>query len=179
MESAVRVLLKCIGEDIEREGLKDTPKRVAKSLLFLTKGYRQEIGSIINNSTFKENYHEIVIVKDIDICSLCEHHMLPFIGKVHIGYIPKSKIIGLSETARIVDMYTRRLQVQERLTKNIAEELSNIINAKGVAVYIEAIHTCMTMRGVEKLNSSTITTFMTGEFKNNQNKRLEFMKMIK
>lgn len=179
MTQAVATLLKEMGEDPEREGLLDTPQRVAKSLKFLTKGYEQDPYDVINNAIFNEDMDEMVVVKDIELYSLCEHHLLPFVGKAHVAYLPQGKIIGLSKIARVVDIYARRLQVQERLTKQIAETLQECLNPLGVAVVIEAEHMCMQMRGVQKQKSSMVTSTMLGAFKTQSATRNEFMTIIR
>jgi GTP cyclohydrolase I len=171
-------LLKEIGEDPDREGLKDTPKRVEESYKFLTKGYRQNIDEVLNDAFFTAEDNHMVIVKDIELYSLCEHHMLPFIGKCHIGYIPDKKVIGVSKLARVVDMYARRLQIQERLTNQIAHVLMDKVGAQGVGVVIEAQHLCMMMRGVEKQNSKMITSAMHGSFRSQMATRTEFLQLI-
>ncbi|QHI70565.1 GTP cyclohydrolase I FolE [Tichowtungia aerotolerans] len=171
-------LLEEIGEDPEREGLKDTPHRVAESYKFLTRGYRQNIDEVLNNAYFEAEDNHMVIVKDIELYSLCEHHMLPFIGKCHIGYIPTDKVIGVSKLARIVDMFARRLQIQERLTNQIANVLMEKVGAQGVGVVIEAQHLCMMMRGVEKQNSKMITSDMQGVFRTQMATRTEFLQLI-
>jgi GTP cyclohydrolase IA len=171
-------LLKEIGEDPEREGLKDTPKRVAESYKFLTRGYHQDIDKVLNNAFFEAEDSHMVIVKDIEIYSLCEHHMLPFIGKCHIGYIPDKKVVGVSKLARVVDMYSRRLQIQERLTDQIAHVIMDKVGAQGVGVVIEAQHLCMMMRGVEKQNSKMITSAMHGIFRSQMATRTEFLRLI-
>jgi GTP cyclohydrolase I len=178
MEDAVCTLLKGVGEDPEREGLLLTPERVAKSLRFLTKGYRQDPEQLLKQAVFTESYDEMVLVKDIDIYSMCEHHMLPFFGKAHIAYIPDGKIVGLSKIPRVVEVFARRLQVQERLTQQIRDAIQNVLNPRGVAVVIEATHMCMVMRGVEKQNSVTTTSAMSGEFMSNQSTRSEFLRLI-
>ena len=177
MKEAVTTLLECIGEDPTRNGLVDTPLRVSKALLYMTKGYEKTLKEVVGNGIFDEDHNEMVIVRDIDIYSLCEHHMVPFIGKVHIGYIPKSKVLGLSKLARIAEMFSRRLQVQERLTKQIAEAIEEAISPLGVAVVMESSHMCMVMRGVEKPGSSTITSSVTGCFKSSAT-RNEFFSLI-
>lgn len=171
-------LLTKIGEDPEREGLKDTPRRVEESYKFLTRGYHQNIDEVLNDAYFQAEDNHMVIVKDIELYSLCEHHMLPFIGKCHIGYIPSDKVIGVSKLARVVDMYARRLQIQERLTHQIADVLMNKVGAQGVGVVIEAQHLCMMMRGVEKQNSKMITSDMQGIFRTQIATRTEFLRLI-
>ena len=171
-------VISSLGEDVEREGLIKTPDRVAKSLQFLTKGYAQDPEQILRSAIFKENYRQMVIVKDIDLYSMCEHHMLPFFGKAHVAYIPNGYVTGLSKIARIVDVFARRLQIQERLTTEIKECIQNTLNPLGVMVVIEAQHMCMQMRGVEKQNSTTTTSDFTGVFKNQQT-RAEFISLIK
>jgi GTP cyclohydrolase IA len=179
LSSSVKQVLKQIGEDPEREGLLKTPERYAKALEFLTRGYRLEPKTILNDAIFNEQYDEMVVVKDIEMYSLCEHHLLPFIGRVHVAYIPNGKIVGLSKVARLVEVYARRLQVQERLTTQIAETLNELLSPRGVAVVVEAKHLCMMMRGVEKQNSSMVTSSMLGEFRNNEATRKEFLSLIK
>ncbi len=178
MKDLITKLLTNLGEDPSREGLKDTPQRVEKSLKFLTSGYSTNIDELVNGALYHENYDEMVIIKDIDFYSLCEHHMLPFLGKCHVAYLPKGKIIGLSKVPRIVDAFGRRLQVQERLTKQIADCLEKILQPKGVGVVIEALHLCMSMRGVEKQNSYTTTSSMLGSFKSDARTRSEFLSLI-
>ncbi|MCK5889696.1 MAG: GTP cyclohydrolase I FolE [Methylococcales bacterium] len=167
-----------IGEDVTREGLVDTPKRAAKAFKFLNNGYEKTLEEVINGAIFEADTEDMVIVKDIELYSLCEHHLLPFIGKCHIAYIPDGKVLGLSKLARIVDMYARRLQIQEKLTKQIADGVELSINAKGVAVVVEAKHLCMMMRGVEKQNSVMTTSVMTGIFRDDHSTRLEFLNLI-
>src|SRR3954467_9325647 len=179
MEDLVRKLLAELGEDPEREGLLDTPKRVAKALRFLTSGYAADIDQVLNNALFTVDYSEMVIVKDIDFYSLCEHHLLPFFGKCHVAYIPSTKVIGLSKIPRVVDVFARRLQVQERLTNQIADTIRDKIAPLGVAVVMEATHLCMSMRGVEKQNSFCVTSAMQGAFRNNARTRMEFLELIK
>ena len=179
MEEYYRNLIKYIGEDVNREGLKDTPQRAAKAFEYLTKGYKENLDTIVNNAVFVSNTDEMIIVKDIELYSLCEHHMLPFFGKCHIGYLPKGKIIGLSKIARIVDVFARRLQVQENLTKQIAETLMKYTDALGVGVVVEAQHLCMMMRGVEKQNSVMKTSCMLGAFRKEISTRSEFLSLIK
>ena len=174
-----RTILKDIGENPEREGLKKTPERVAKSLRYLTSGYDQDVKDVLNEALFVEEYDEMVIVKDIDVTSLCEHHLLPFIGKCHVAYMPHKKIVGLSKIPRLVDMYARRLQVQERLTTQIANTLNEVLQPRGVAVVMEAVHLCMLMRGVEKQNSKAVTSAMLGAFRERPETRAEFMELIK
>ena len=178
IEKLIEELLLEIGEDPKREGLIKTPERVAKAWKFLAKGYRQELGTVINNAVFKEKYDEMVTVKDIDFFSLCEHHLLPFFGKAHIAYIPDGKIIGLSKIPRIVDMFGRRLQVQERMTHQIAETINDVLSPKGVAVVLEGEHMCMQMRGVEKQNSYATTSAMIGQFRKDSKTRDEFLKIV-
>lgn len=174
----IKEIITEIGEDPSRQGLEKTPERVAKAYEFLTGGYRQNIDDVLNGAVFKEEYDEMVIVKDIDFYSLCEHHILPFYGKVHVAYIPSGKIVGLSKIPRLVDVFARRLQVQERLTRQIAETIDNYLNPDGVAVVIEAYHMCMMMRGVEKQNSITTSSAMLGSFKDDERTRVEFLKLI-
>lgn len=176
--AAYTTIINEVGEDIHREGLVKTPDRAAKAIEFLTKGYEQDAESILQSAIFHEDYNEMVIVKDIEMYSLCEHHLLPFIGKVHIAYIPKGRIVGLSKLPRIVDVYSRRLQVQERLTHDILNVIDKTLKPYGVAVVIEAAHFCMMMRGVMKQNSITTTSAFTGEFEKVQT-RSEFLQLIK
>ena len=173
----VKIILEEIGEDPNREGLLDTPIRVAKAYEYLTKGYNQDVDTVINGAIFEEKYDEMVIVKDIDFYSMCEHHMLPFFGKIHVAYIPNGKIVGLSKIPRLVDMFARRLQVQERLTRQIADVLQEKLNPKGVAVVAEGYHMCMMMRGVQKQNSTTTTSAVHGAFRAEKT-RLEFLNLI-
>jgi len=179
MQEYIKGILKGLGEDPQREGLMKTPMRVEKSLKFLTSGYKKDITEILNGALFEEKYDEMIISKDIDIFSLCEHHLLPFFGKCHIAYIPDGKIIGLSKIPRIVEVFSRRLQVQERLTTQIANSLYEILKPQGVGVVIEARHLCMIMRGVEKLNTVITTSSLLGCFKDDVNTRSEFMNLIK
>lgn len=171
-------ILSLIGEDVQREGLLDTPMRAAKAMQFLTRGYDLSMDEVVNNAIFESDNDEMVIVKDIELYSMCEHHLLPFIGKVHVAYLPSGKVIGLSKIARICDMFARRLQIQENLTKQIAEAIMSVTHAKGVAVVVEAKHLCMMMRGVEKQNSTMTTSVMLGYFRKSQNTRTEFLKLI-
>jgi len=179
MQDLIRKLLAEMGEDPTREGLLDTPKRVEKAYKFLTSGYDADIDRVLNNALFTVDYSEMVIVKDIDFYSLCEHHLLPFFGKCHVAYIPSTKVIGLSKIPRIVDVFARRLQVQERLSNQIAQTIHNKIAPLGVAVVIEATHLCMSMRGVEKQNSFCVTSAMEGVFRDNTRTRMEFLELIK
>src|SRR4051812_31522830 len=179
MEDLIRQLLEELGEDPDREGLLRTPQRVAKAMKFLTSGYDADIDQVLNNALFTVDYSEMVIVKDIDFYSLCEHHLLPFFGKCHVAYIPTDKVIGLSKIPRLVDVFSRRLQVQERLTSQIAETISERIAPLGVAVVVEATHLCMSMRGVEKQNSFAVTSSMLGAFRTNARTRIEFLDLIK
>jgi GTP cyclohydrolase IA len=178
MEKSVRALLGAVGEDPEREGLLRTPERVAKMYHFLTQGYREDVNSLLNDAIFSEKYDEMVIVKDIDFFSLCEHHLVPFYGRAHVAYIPNGKIVGLSKIPRIVEMFSRRLQVQERLTRQIADTLFDVLEPDGVAVVIEARHLCMMMRGVEKQNSLATTSAMLGSFRDDERTRNEFLKLV-
>jgi GTP cyclohydrolase IA len=179
MQDAIRRLLTDLGEDPDREGLRDTPKRVEKAYTFLTSGYRADIDKVLNNALFTVDYNEMVIVKDIDFYSLCEHHLLPFFGKCHIAYIPADRVIGLSKIPRLVDVFSRRLQIQERLTNQIADTIRDKIRPLGVAVVMEATHLCMSMRGVEKQNSFAVTSAMHGVFRSNARTRMEFLELIK
>jgi len=178
LQSSIEQILHEVGEDPNREGLLKTPERVEKSLKFLTSGYKTDIHKLVNDALYSENYNEMVIVKDIDVYSLCEHHMLPFFGKCHVAYLPKGKIIGLSKVPRLIDAYSRRLQVQERLTTEIAQCINNIVKPDGVAVVIDAVHLCMSMRGVEKQNSYTTTSSMLGCFKDDARTRSEFLSLL-
>lgn len=179
MQDAVRELLIGVGEDPEREGLTGTPDRVTKALQFLTKGYGEDPEEVIGDALFTVKYDEMVIIRDIDVFSLCEHHMLPFFGKAHVAYLPKGKVVGLSKIPRLVDLYSRRLQVQERLTVQIAQTIQEKIQPRGVGVVIEAMHFCMIMRGVEKQNSVAATSCMLGAFRDHQPTREEFLGLIR
>jgi len=175
----IEELLRELGEDTQREGLDKTPERVEKALRYFTSGYAQDVKEVLNGAMFVEDYDEMVIVKDIDFTSLCEHHLLPFIGRVHVAYMPQRKIVGLSKIARLVEMFSRRLQVQERLTTQIANTVNEALQPRGVAVVVEAVHLCMLMRGVEKQNSRAITSAMLGAFRERPETRAEFMELIK
>jgi GTP cyclohydrolase I len=179
MQDLIRQLLVELGEDVDREGLARTPIRVERALKFLTSGYSADIDAILNDALFTVDYSEMVIVKDIDFYSLCEHHLLPFFGKCHVAYIPRTRVIGLSKIPRIVDAFARRLQLQERLTIQIAETIREKIDPLGVAVVCEGTHLCMSMRGVEKQNSFAVTSAMLGAFRNNSRTRMEFLELIK
>ncbi len=179
MKNEIRKLLVKMGENPDRAGLKHTPVRVEKSLQFLTQGYKENIKKLINNAIFEEDCNDMVIVKDIEFYSMCEHHMLPFYGKCHIGYIPNGKIFGVSKLARIVDCFARRLQLQERLTRQIADTILESVNPEGVGVVMEAQHMCMRMRGVEKQESMMVTSSMLGSFRKEQSTRMEFLNLIK
>src|SRR5476649_974567 len=179
MQDAIRKLLTDLGEDPDREGLRDTPKRVEKAYRFLTSGYQADIDKVLNNALFSVDYNEMVIVKDIDFYSLCEHHLLPFFGKCHVAYIPSNKVIGLSKIPRLVDVFARRLQVQGRLTSQIAETIKDKIAPLGVAVVMEATHLCMAMRGIQKQNSVTTTSAMLGVFSDDARTRHEFLELIR
>ena len=179
VQDLIRQLLVTVGEDPERDGLKRTPERVDRSFEFLTRGYRTSVGDILNEAVFEEECDEMVVVKDIELYSMCEHHLLPFVGKAHVAYVPDGRIVGLSKIPRIVEMFSRRLQVQERLTMQVANALSEAIRPKGVGVVIEAAHLCMMMRGVEKQNSKAVTSCMLGRFRSDQRTRAEFLNFIK
>ena len=174
-----REIIRRIGEDPARDGLKDTPKRMERSMEFLTRGYDQTVEAVLHNALFDVDYDEMVIVKDIEFFSLCEHHLLPFFGKAHIAYVPQGKVIGLSKVARLVDVFARRLQVQERLTRDVADAIEEAIKPQGVAVILEAQHLCMMMRGVEKQHSSTVTSAMLGVFKTQLQTRNEFLSLVR
>ena len=179
MQEIIRRLLAELGENPAREGLIDTPKRVEKALKFLTSGYTADIDTVLNNALFTVDYNEMVIVKDIDFYSLCEHHLLPFFGKCHVAYIPQGRVLGLSKMPRLVDIFARRLQIQERLTNQIAQTICQKIDPLGVAVVMEATHLCMSMRGVEKQNSFAVTSAMHGAFRTSARTRMEFLELIK
>ena len=178
MERQFKEIIEALGEDIQRDGLKDTPARAAKALRFITQGYQQSVANLVNGALFESDSDEMIIVKDIELYSLCEHHLLPFIGKCHVAYLPRGKIIGLSKIPRLVDMYARRLQVQERLTKQIADTVATVTGAFGVGVIIEAKHLCMMMRGVEKQNSVMTTSVMLGTFRQDRRTRAEFLSLV-
>src|SRR5215469_2702605 len=177
--NAYRELLQAVGEDLDREGLRRTPDRAARALEFLTQGYRQDLDEIINDAVFESDASEIILVKDIELYSMCEHHLLPFIGRAHVAYIPNGRVIGLSKVARIVDVFARRLQIQENLTTQIAESLMDCLEPNGVAVVVEAKHLCMMMRGVEKQNSIMKTSCLLGSFKEDARTRSEFLSLLK
>jgi GTP cyclohydrolase I len=172
-------IISAVGEDLQRDGLRDTPKRAAKAFEFLTRGYHQDLDEVVNGAIFESDNDEMVLVKDIEVYSLCEHHLLPFIGKCHVAYLPQGKVIGLSKIARIVDMYARRLQIQENMTKQIAETIMQVTGARGVGVVLEAKHLCMMMRGVEKQNSMMTTSMMLGAFREGHSTRSEFLSLIR
>jgi GTP cyclohydrolase I len=179
MQDTIRQLLADLGEDAAREGLRDTPRRVEHSLRFMTSGYSADVDSVLNDALFSVDYNEMVIVKDIDFYSLCEHHLLPFLGKCHIAYIPNGKVLGLSKIPRLVDIFSRRLQIQERLTNQIAETLRQKVQPVGVGVVMEATHLCMSMRGVQKQNSVAVTSAMLGAFREDARTRMEFLNLIR
>jgi GTP cyclohydrolase IA len=179
MQDIIRQLLAGLGEDPSRDGLLETPKRVERSLRFLTSGYEADIDAMLNNALFAVDYNEMVIVKDIDFYSLCEHHLLPFFGRCHVAYIPQGRVLGLSKIPRLVEIFSRRLQVQERLTKQIAETLRDKVQPLGVAVVMESTHLCMSMRGVEKQNSIAVTSAMLGVFRQDARTRMEFLELIR
>ncbi len=179
MQDIIRQLLAELGEDPAREGLRETPKRVEKSLQYLTSGYEADVDSVLNNAMFSVDYSEMVIVKDIDFYSLCEHHLLPFFGKCHVAYLPNGRVVGLSKIPRLVEVFSRRLQIQERLTSQIAETIRDKIDPLGVAVVVEAEHLCMSMRGVQKQNCFAVTSTMLGVFREDARTRMEFLELIK
>lgn len=179
LESHMRKILQLVGEDPDREGLRDTPQRVSKAMHFLTSGYGLTVEEVVRDALFEEHCEEMVIVKDVEFYSLCEHHILPFFGRAHVGYLPRDRVIGLSKIARVVDVFARRLQVQERLTTQIASGLLEVLDAHGVAVVLEASHFCMVMRGVQKQNSKTVTSSMLGAFREDSRSRSEFMELIR
>ena len=179
MKSAYRSILESVGEDVSRDGLRDTPERAANAMAFLTHGYQQTLEEVVNGAIFESESDEMVIVRNIELYSLCEHHLLPFIGKCHVAYLPKGKVIGLSKVARIVDMYARRLQIQESLTHQIATAVLEVTGGRGVGVIIESQHMCMMMRGVQKQNSSMTTSAMLGHFRKDINTRNEFLQLVK
>ncbi len=179
MQTLYKEILEKLGEDVSREGLRETPKRAANAMAYLTKGYQEKIDDIINDALFESDMNEMVIVKNIEMYSLCEHHLLPFLGKCHIGYLPNGKVLGLSKIARIVDYFARRLQIQERLTSEIANCIQDITNARGVGIVVEAQHLCMMMRGVEKQNSTMTTSVMLGDMRHNPSSRAEFLNLIR
>jgi GTP cyclohydrolase I len=179
MQELIRQLLAELGEDPDREGLVRTPLRVEKALTFLTSGYRADIDAVLNDALFTVDYNEMVIVKDIDFYSLCEHHLLPFFGKCHVAYIPRTQVIGLSKIPRLVEVFARRLQIQERMTNQIAETIREKIDPLGVAVVVEGTHLCMSMRGVEKQNSFAVTSAMLGAFRDSSRTRMEFLELVK
>lgn len=179
MQEHFAKIIESVGEDLNREGLLDTPERAAQAFKFLNNGYEKTLDEVLNGAIFQADTEDMVIVKDIELYSLCEHHLLPFIGKCHVGYLPDGKVLGLSKVARIIDMYARRLQIQEKLTKQIANAIESAVGARGVAVVIEAKHLCMMMRGVEKQNSVMTTSVMTGIFRDEFSTRAEFLNLIK
>ncbi|AOV16978.1 GTP cyclohydrolase I FolE [Acidihalobacter aeolianus] len=179
LEASYRRILATTGEPLERDGLRDTPLRAAKAFEFITRGYRQNLDEVVNGALFDSDMDEMVVVRDVELYSLCEHHVLPFIGKAHVAYLPQGKVLGLSKIARIVDMYARRLQIQEGLTRQIAEAVQEVTGATGVGVVVEARHLCMMMRGVEKQNSSMTTSVMLGQFRSNPDTREEFLRLIR
>ncbi|KAK5088424.1 GTP cyclohydrolase 1 [Lithohypha guttulata] len=178
LAGAVRTIFECIGEDPDREGLQQTPERYAKALMFFTKGYEENVRDLVNGAVFQEDHDELVIVRDIEVFSLCEHHMVPFIGKMHIGYIPNRRVLGLSKLARLAEMFSRRLQVQERLTKQVALAIAEVLKPQGVAVVMESSHLCMVMRGVQKTGSSTTTSCMLGAMRSSAKTREEFLSLL-
>ncbi len=179
IEPLIESMLKDLGEDPSRDGLQNTPRRVAKAMRFFTSGYEQDPKELLNNALFDVEYDEMVLVRDIDFYSLCEHHMVPFFGKAHVGYIPNKKVVGLSKVARIVEMFARRLQVQERLSTQVAEVLEDVLAPRGVGVVVEAKHLCMMMRGVQQQNSFAVTSSLRGEFESDSKTRAEFLELIR
>jgi GTP cyclohydrolase IA len=179
LQQLTRMMLQTLGEDPERDGLLDTPRRVQESLQFLTNGYDVNPADVVGDALFDDTYDEMVLVRDIELYSLCEHHMLPFFGKAHIAYLPRGKVVGLSKLARLVDVFARRLQVQERLTRQIAESIQTLLDPSGVGVVIQASHLCMMMRGVQKQNSSTVTSCLLGDFRDDQRTRTEFLELVR
>ncbi len=179
MENAIKTLINYLGESINQDSLKDTPRRAAEAYRYLTRGYHQSLGEIVNGAIFQSDMDEMILVKDVEIYSLCEHHLLPFFGKCHIAYIPNGKVLGLSKFARIADLFARRLQLQERLTQQIAQTLQEVTEAKGVAVIVEAQHLCMMMRGVEKQNSLMKTSVMLGKFRSDDRTRNELLSLLR
>src|SRR5215217_1011118 len=179
LQQLTRMTLQNLGEDPERDGLLDTPRRVQESLQFLTNGYEVNPADVVGDELFEDSYDEMVLVRDIELYSLCEHHMLPFFGKAHIAYLPRGKVVGLSKLARLVDVFARRLQVQERLTRQIAESIQTLLDPSGVGVVIQASHLCMMMRGVQKQNSSTVTSCLLGDFRDDQRTRTEFLELVR
>jgi|TARA_B100001964_G_scaffold212891_1_gene249324 GTP cyclohydrolase I len=178
VQEAYKAIIQQIEDNPEREGLSDTPRRAADAMAFLTQGYQLTLEQVVNDALFKSDTSEMIIVQDIELYSLCEHHLLPFIGKCHVAYMPTGKVLGLSKVARIVEMFARRLQIQENLTKEIAEAIHDVTSASGVSVIIEAKHMCMMMRGVEKQNSTMKTSVMLGQFRDNQSTRMEFLSLL-
>ncbi|WP_200821416.1 GTP cyclohydrolase I FolE [Oceanicoccus sp. KOV_DT_Chl] len=179
MEQSFATIIDGVGEDLTRDGLLDTPKRAAKAMQFLTRGYQQSVEEVVNGALFESDANEMVLVSNIELYSMCEHHMLPFIGKCHVGYIPNGKVLGLSKIARIVDVFARRLQIQENLTSQIAQSIMDITGAEGVGVIIEAKHMCMMMRGVEKQNSQMRTSSLLGSFRSDEKTRHEFLALVR
>ncbi|MCG7537468.1 GTP cyclohydrolase I FolE [Pseudoalteromonas sp. OOF1S-7] len=179
LKSSFQQIITAVGEDKDREGLLDTPKRAAKAMEYLTQGYRQELSDVTNNAVFSSDADDMVLIQDIELYSMCEHHLLPFVGRAHIAYIPNGKVLGLSKFARIVDMYARRFQIQEQLTHQIAQAVEDVTGARGVGVVIEAKHMCMMMRGVEKQNSQMRTSVMLGNFREDAKTRNEFLQLLK
>ncbi len=179
LQQLTRMMLQTLGEDPERDGLLDTPRRVQESLQFLTNGYDVDPADVVGEALFNDSYDEMVLVRDIELYSLCEHHMLPFFGKAHIAYLPRGRVVGLSKLARLVDVFARRLQVQERLTRQIAESIQALLDPAGVGVVIQASHLCMMMRGVQKQNSSTVTSCLLGDFRDDQRTRTEFLELVR